>query len=105
MLNEPATETIVVAANLPDDFPYDVYDVADTFKSFIQDLSGGILGEVRLFDSLRKSLPNLQLANSDLSLDFGCRGLQDSTNPKRIAQILRSVNDKERLNFILLIFS
>ena len=104
MLKKPATETIVVEANLPDNVPYDVYDVADMFKSFIQDLSGGILGEVELFDSLRKNLPNLQLTNSDLSLDFGCIGPQDSTNPKRIAQILRSVSDKERLNFILLVF-
>jgi hypothetical protein len=104
MLKEPATETTVVAANLPENVPYDVYDIADTFKSFIQDLPGGILGEVELFDSLRKNLPNLQLTNSDLSLDFGCMGLQDSTNPKWIAQILRSVSDKERLNFILVVF-
>lgn len=101
---ESGIEAMVCAANLPENIPYGVYEVADAFKSFIRDLPGGILGDVELFNSLSKNLPNQQLANSDLSLDFGCFGPQDPVNPKWIAQILRGVSDKERLSLILLVF-
>lgn len=109
LLNAPqsaaSTSPAIVPATMPyDSIGYTIYEVADCFKLFLQELPGGILGDASLFETLRKSLPPVQLKPADLDLDFSCGGVEATVDTKKIARILRDSSGRDRRNLILLVF-
>lgn len=109
LINAPHGKLSISPAIVPATIPYDsigytIYEVADCFKLFLQDLPGGILGDASLFEALRKNLPPVQLKPADLELDFRCGGIEEAVDAEKIAKILRDSSGRERRNLILLIF-
>jgi hypothetical protein len=92
-------------------FHYNIHDVASTFKSFLQDLQGGILGSVDLFDNIKKGLNVPQRVDEDM--DFQCCGLANeddeksevqNENLKWVAMALCNVECHWRRNLIFAVF-
>jgi len=90
----------------PSTLPYNIHDVASTFKHFLGELHGGILGSVDVFESLKKALMPLKMRDEDL--DFQCVGLNDGdgeiVNTKWVARVLCSVECAQRRNLIFAVF-
>jgi hypothetical protein len=107
---ESDIEVTIRLACLPSQsaLPYNIHDVASTFKYFLGELDGGILGSVEVFESLRKALiPSIKPTYSDL--EFRCRGLDeeeqdDFVNAHWVARILCSIECTQRRNLILAVF-
>ncbi|KAF2397644.1 hypothetical protein EJ06DRAFT_129961 [Trichodelitschia bisporula] len=117
-------ESTVRLACLPSQaqIPYTIHDVSSTFKQFLNDLDGGILGSVDIFESLRHVLlpipaPEQQGSPRKKSRDFEfkCRGLgmsprsstpvsEERLNARLIARILCSIECPQRRNLIFSVF-
>jgi hypothetical protein len=119
MLLEPSIErdehieTTTRFAALPNPVtvcPYDIHDIASTFKLFLGELHGGILGSVDLFDSLRKGfgMPLVEdTTGHDEGWDFLCRGIthdDERANLKWVASSLANVQCRQRRNVIFAVF-
>jgi hypothetical protein len=103
-------EVTVRLACLPSQsaLPYNIHDVASTFKFFLGELDGGILGSVEVFESLRKTLiPSVEPGRP--SLEWACRGIDeeeedDIVNARWVARVLCSIECAQRRNLILAVF-
>jgi hypothetical protein len=88
--------------------PYNIHDVASTFKCFLGELEGGILGSIEVFESMRKALiPSVKPDRS--SLEWACRGIDeeaenDLVNAHWLARIIYSIECAQRRNLILAVF-
>ncbi|KAF2418463.1 hypothetical protein EJ08DRAFT_654300 [Tothia fuscella] len=105
--DEADIEVTIRLATLPNSvtLPYNIHDIAGTFKLFLDELRGGILGSVEVFESLRKAL--VPIKDKEDELDFQCRGLEDEftkSNAKWVAKVLCTVGCSQRRNLILAIF-
>jgi hypothetical protein len=95
----------LAALPAPSTLPYNIHDVAGTFKLFLGDLRGGILGSMDVFESLRKALVPVKFKEDDL--DFQCRGLDEeftASNAKWVAKVLCSVCCSQQRNLIFAVF-
>lgn len=95
---------------------YNIHDVASTFKFFLGELDGGILGSVDVFESLRKVLlPNTGNSGGKekerTSLEWACRGIDDENEEEDddiearwVARVLCGIECAQRRNLILAVF-
>lgn len=95
---------------------YNIHDVASTFKFFLGELDGGILGSVDVFESLRKVLlPNTGTGGGKekerTSLEWACRGIDDENEEEDdgiearwVARVLCGIECAQRRNLILAVF-
>ncbi|QDS76018.1 hypothetical protein FKW77_004934 [Venturia effusa] len=95
---------------------YNIHDVASTFKFFLGELDGGILGSVDVFESLRKVLlPKTTTAGGKekekTSLEWACRGIDeqekqedDGIEARWVARVLCGIECAQRRNLILAVF-
>lgn len=88
---------------------YNIHDVASTFKFFLGELDGGILGSVEVFESLRKALITSRRKTERESLEWACRGIGDEeeeevVNPHWVARVLCGIECTQRRNLILAVF-
>ncbi|TLD27914.1 hypothetical protein E2P81_ATG06260 [Venturia nashicola] len=100
---------------------YNIHDVASTFKFFLGELDGGILGSVDVFESLRKVLlPNTntkagrskEKEKERTSLEWVCRGIDTEVNEEEddgmevrwVARVLCGIECAQRRNLILGVF-
>lgn len=100
---------------------YNIHDVASTFKFFLGELDGGILGSVDIFESLRKVLfPNTNTNTSTgegkekgrTSLEWACRGIDTEVNEvendgieaRWVVMIFCGIECAQRRNLILAVF-
>jgi hypothetical protein len=110
---EEIIETTTRFAALPNPItgcPYNIHDVASTFKHFLGELHGGILGSVDLFESVRKALGMAvkeTTRKQDDDWDFSCRGIatdDEKANLRWVASSLANVECAQRRNLIFAVF-
>lgn len=95
---------------------YNIHDVASTFKFFLGELDGGILGSVDVFENLRKVLlPNTSAGEGKgkerASMEWACRGIDDENEEEDngiearwVARVLCGIECAQRRNLILAVF-
>lgn len=98
---------------------YNIHDVASTFKFFLGELDGGLLGSVDVFESLRKVLfPSPKTSTGGgkergrTSLEWACRGIDtevkeevdDGIEARWVARVLCGIECAQRRNLILAVF-
>lgn len=91
-------ETTICSTDLPSHIQHNVHDIASTFKRFLWDLPGGILGSTSTFKALAEieGPPVTKLPSSDDS--------ESLPRSKLIALAILSVQSQQRLALICAVF-
>ncbi|KAJ9638863.1 hypothetical protein H2199_006723 [Coniosporium tulheliwenetii] len=91
-------ELTIRASTLPSAVSFDMHDIASTFKKFLAELPGGIIGSLRLFDAIRYIMTLKYDENENLGPN------EVSTNAKYIAFSLLKLESSHRLALISAVF-